>query len=103
MADLNRLDYDFHFWARLRSESVGMGPFEEQFFWKASQETIITNELRCSEPGSKEGSFFGRFCWILPSVGLVYYCLLGNCGTTASTSVSAFACVDYIETNPTTK
>ena len=46
-------------------------------------------------PGSKEASFLGRF-YRIPCVsistfrwerGLVYYCLLGNCGATASSAV----------------
>ena len=62
-------------------------------------------------PGSKEASFFRRF-YRIPGVDfllfgwerglLVHYCILENCGAAASTTVSALACVDYIETNPTT-
>ena len=60
--------------------------------------------------GSEEASVFRRF-YRIPCVGfspfgwecgLVHYCLLENCGAMASTAVSAFACVDYIETNPST-
>ena len=62
-------------------------------------------------PGSKEASFFRRF-YRIPFVSfllfgcerglLIHYCVLENCGAAASTTVSALACVDYIETNPTT-
>ena len=59
--------------------------------------------------GFKEDSFF-RKSYRIPSVGfspygwergLVFYCLLENWNS-FSTSVPAFVCVDYIETNPTT-
>ena len=60
--------------------------------------------------GSKEANLCRRFYRILcvefspfgGEHGLVYCCPLDNCGVTASTPVSAFACEEYNETNPTT-
>ena len=76
---------------------LDMGPLVEQFFCEASQENSQHDRARMLRdegirmPGSKEASFFRRF-YRIPCVGfslfgwergLVYYCLLENCGATA--------------------
>ena len=84
-------------WPRGHVLWLDIGPFEKQLFVEASQENshkAIARMLRAEGirvPGSKEASFFRRF-YQIPCVGfspfgwelgLVYYCLLENCGATA--------------------
>ena len=71
------------------------GPFRGTAFCEASQENSHKARARMLRaegimvPGSKDASFFRRFYRIPWDDGF-------------STSVPAFVCVDYIETNPTT-
>ena len=77
----------------------------EHVFCEASQENSQNARARMLQakgikmPGSKEAIFYRGFPCVEFSPfggerGLVYYCLLENCGASASTVVSAFACVD---------